>query len=178
MIPWLSTSRLTLSLLLLLCILQQGCSLTGQTGTATKSGLYVDAVLEFVVEYPITWHKDRRLQYGRAEGEVRWTNPEHPEMLLIINSTLQKQQTTSFEQRLDTIVKEFGDLEVTSKELVTLPDGEAWHLTGNRSRTRVDIYMPVDTRRNYRVSLVSALEHAEGYEHIMQKVMESFHRLP
>ena len=178
MIPLLSTSRLALPLLLLLCILQQGCSLIGQNETESKSGLYVDAVLEFVVEYPIAWQKDRRLQYGRAEGEVRWTNPEHPEMLLIINSTLHKQQTTSFEQRLDTILKELGDLEVTSKELVRIADGEAWHLTGNRSRTRVDIYMPMDAKRDYRVSLVTSLEHAEGYERIMQKVMESFHRLP
>ncbi|MDH3454733.1 MAG: hypothetical protein OEL80_06250, partial [Desulfuromonadales bacterium] len=93
MLRRLSTTRSALCLLLSCCAMLQGCASTGKPAAEVKTGMYIDAGLEFVVEYPLAWNKDRRLVFGRREGEVRWTHPEHPHTLLRIKSYLPQQQT-------------------------------------------------------------------------------------
>ena len=39
--------------------------------------MHIDAVLEFVIEYPLDWQKDRRVIYGTSNGEVRWSHQTH-----------------------------------------------------------------------------------------------------
>ena len=95
-----------IDLLIFFLITLPGCALTGASPSEIKVGLHIDAVLELVVEYPLHWKKDRRLEYGRNEGEIRWTPPEQDNTLLQVTSYFRKYQTD--EQELDLVLKTPG----------------------------------------------------------------------
>ena len=63
----------SLVLLLLTCFFLANCARQGLSTDQKKIGMHIDAVLEFVIEYPLDWKKDRRVIYGTSNGEVRWT---------------------------------------------------------------------------------------------------------
>ena len=140
--------------------------------------MYIDAALEFVVEYPLAWNKDRRLVFGRREGEVRWTHPEHPHTLLRIKSYLPQQQTLRVEQQIDQALHEFVGLEVLTRETMTLPAGEVWHMTGHTAQGDADIYLLLRAGRSYSIDLTAPSTRIEEYREVMDKITRSFQAMP
>ena len=136
--------------------------------------MHFDAVLEFIVEYPLSWGKDRRLNYGSKEGEVRWAHPDHPNTLLIIRSDLQKRQDLSKEQQVDQVLHKYVGLEVATKEEISLPAGETWHVTGNTAQVNVDIYLLLHGDRSYLIALTAPSDKIDSYEDLMARVTQSF----
>ena len=165
-------------LLFSVCIILQGCASTKEPKSGLRIGMHIDAVLEFNVAYPLSWNKDRRLTYGSKEGEVRWTHPDHPNTLLTIRSDFQKRQDLSKKQRVDQILQEYVELEVSTKEEVALPAGEAWHITGHTARVNVDIFLLLRTNRSYFIALTAPSDEIEIYEDLMNRVTHSFQALP
>ena len=165
-------------LLFSLCIILQGCASTKKPKSGVKIGMHIDAVLEFIIDYPLSWSKDRRLPYGSKNGEVRWTHPDHPNTLLTIRSDFLRRQDLSKEQRIEQVLHEYNGLEVSTKEEITLPAGEAWHITGHTARVNVDIYLLLHTDRSYLITLTTPPDEMDIYQDLMVRVTQSFQALP
>lgn len=178
MIRLLSTARFTLCLVLSCGVILQGCASPRTSEADVKTGMYLDATLEFVVEYPLQWSKDRRLIFGRREGEVRWTPPDDTKTLLRIKSYVPKQQALHIEQQIDQALQEFVGLEVSTKELVTLPAGEAWHVTGYTAQVHADIYLLLRAGRCYSIDLTAPPDHVGTYKEVMDRITLSFQIMP
>lgn len=172
------TPRLFFSLLLSCCIILQSCASSGKPEPDVKIGMYIDAVLEFDVEYPLSWSKERRLIFGRKQGEVRWTHPDHPHTLVRIKSYIPEQQTFNIEQQIDQALHEYVGLEVSSREAVTLPAGKAWHMTGHTAQGDVDIYLLLRAARSYSIDLTTPPGSIDSYTDVMDRVIHSFHTMP
>jgi hypothetical protein len=165
-------------LLLSLCIILQGCSSAKTPKSGVKVGMHIDAVLEFIVEYPLSWSKERRLTYGSKEGEVRWTHPDHPNASLTIKSEFQKRQDLNNEQQIDQALHDYVGLEVLTKEEVALPAGDAWHITGRTAWVNVNSYLLLHSDRIYLIVLTAPPETIEDYQDLMIRVTQSFQALP
>lgn len=166
--------RLLCRLLLGCCLLLQSCAAGGQPSPSMKIGMHIDAVLEFVMAYPLDWHKDRRLAYGSKEGEVRWTPPGQPTALLRVKSSLPRQPAVSLEQQLDQFLREYRDLHVQTREQVTLDAGEAWHVSGQTSRETLQLYLLNQAERSYLITLTTPAGNSDRYEQIMARAISSF----
>lgn len=173
-----SKLRLVFYLLLSCYVILQGCASSGKPEPNVKIGMYVDAVLEFIVEYPLSWSKERRIIFGRRQGEVRWTHPDHPDTLVRIKSYVPEQQTFDIEQRIDQALQEYIGLEISSKEAVILPAGEAWHITGHTAQVDADIYLFLRVSRSYAIELTTPPGSIGNYTDIMNKMINSFHTMP
>ena len=160
------------SLLVVFLIILQGCAAKKNSTSEIKIGLHIDAVLEFVVEYPLQWQKDRRLEYGRKEGEIRWSHPEQGETLLQVTSHFRKYQTD--EQELGLALKEHPGLTETIREQVELPAGEAWHVSGQATQQQVEIYLLLKSGRAYSIVLKTSPENFSDYDKLMTKIVHSF----
>jgi len=165
-------------LLLSLCIILQGCSSAKTPKSGVKVGMHIDAVLEFIVEYPLSWSKERRLTYGSKEGEVRWTHPDHPNTLLTIRSDFQPRHDLSNEQQIDLALHEYVGLEVLKKEEVALAAGDAWHITGHTAWVSVNIYLLLHSNRIYLIALTAPPDEIDDYQDLMVRVTQSFQALP
>ena len=173
-----ATPRLAFALLLICGIILQGCASSGKPEPDVKIGMYIDAVLEFVVEYPLSWNKERRLIFGRTQGEVRWTHPDHPHTLIRIKSYIPEQQTFNIEQQIGQALHEYVGLEVSSREAVTLPAGEAWHITGSTAQGDADIYLFLRAAHSYSIDLTTPPGSIDNYTDVMDRVIHSFHSMP
>ena len=178
MTPLLPTRQFIFFLILLLCVSLQGCAYAKKIKSGVKVGMHIDAVLEFIVEYPLSWSKDRRLTYGSKDGEVRWAHPDHPDTLLTIRSDLRKPQVLNKEQQVEQVLQKHVGLEVATKEEITLPAGEAWHITGNTTQVNVDIYLLLHRDRSYLIALTAPADKINIYEDLMNRVTQSFHTMP
>ena len=161
---------LTVALLVL-----PGCASKGHSTSGVKFGMHIDAVLEFVVEYPLKWKKDRRLEYGRNEGEIRWRHPTQSETLLQITSHLREYRTN--DQELARVLNEYPDLIEAQREQVELPAGKAWHVNGETTHQHVEIYLFLQPSRTYVISLKSSPKNFPDYENLMEKIVQSFQRI-
>ena len=161
---------LTVALLVL-----PGCASKGNSTSGMKVGMHIDAVLELIVEYPLKWKKDRRLEYGRNEGEIRWRHPTQSETLLQVSSHLREYRTN--EQELDLALREYPDLTEALREQVELPAGKAWHVNGQTAHQHVEIYLFLQPSRTYVIALKSSPENFADYENLMDKVVQSFQRI-
>lgn len=177
MIPAITPNRLQLCLLIFLCVLLQGCAQTGKPESKIKIGLHIDAVLEFVVEYPSLWTKDRRIVYGDKSGEVRWTENEGQDTLLKISSLFLKEPVAAGESLAEQIKKDHAAMVVTRQETVDLPAGEALHITGQAANTNIAFYQISAKTRSYLISL-STPDDLELYKDLMARVIHSFRMLP
>lgn len=156
----------------------QACATSGQPDAGEKIGMHIDAVLEFAIEYPLSWKKTRRVTYGSRQGEVRWTDPDHPGTLLKARSTLTKQPASNPDQLIDLILQEYSGLEISLKEKVTLSSGEAWHVTGHTLQFDLEIYLIAHEQRNYLIALTVTRGDIDDYQDIASRVMDSFQALP
>ena len=140
--------------------------------------MHIDAVLEFIVEYPQSWSKDRRLSYGSKEGEVRWSHPDQPQTLLKIKSYLQKQPALSSEQQVDQVLREYVAMEETDRAKVVLPAGEALHITGHTAEENIDIHLLLRAERNYLIVFTSSPDNFDAFEEVLERVTDSFLAMP
>jgi len=152
-----------------------GCAPKSVSTSGMKVGMHIDAVLEFVVEYPLKWKKDRRLEYGRNEGEVRWTHTARTGAMLQVTSHYREYQTNDLE--LELALEAYPGLTETLREQVDLPGGEAWHVTGETLQTQLDLYLILRAERAYVIALQTPLGNFEDYAELMEKVILSFQRL-
>jgi hypothetical protein len=169
----LSKNRSLLFVLIVLIIFLQGCASKSPTSSA-KIGMHIDAVLEFVVEYPLTWTKDRRLPYGTTNGEVRWTHPDHPRVLLKIRSFKQKELEKSDKHVVDQVLQNFTGIELTLEEQTSLKSGEARHVIGQTTNLNVELYLLSHNKRHYSIELTTPREDSESYQDLIEKVINSF----
>jgi len=140
-----------------------------------KIGMHIDAVLEFVVEYPLQWKKDRRLEYGRHEGEIRWSHPDQGGTLLQVSSHLR--QHTTDEQELTLLLKDYPGLTESLREQVKLPAGKAWHISGQTTQQQIELYLFLKPNRAYAIALKTLPENFAGYDVLMAKIIRSFQTL-
>ena len=174
MIRLIPTHRLLLCLLLSFCVLLQSCASKEQQKPTIKVGMHIDAVLEFAVEYPLLWEKDRWLTYGSKDGEVRWTHPDHQDTLLRIKSFLLKQPLPSLERQTDQTLQDYVGMTVTLKEEVTLPAGKAIHITGQRTQGNFYSYQLSHKNRSYLIALTTAPDNIDTYNNLMDRIIYSF----
>ena len=153
-------------------IILQGCATKGKPTSEVNIGLHIDAVLELVVEYPLQWKKDRRLEYGRSEGEIRWSPPEQSETLLQVTSHFRKYPTD--EQELGLIMKQHPGFVETLREQVELPAGQAWHVSSQTAQRQVAIYLILKPGRAYAIVLQTSPEDFADYDKLLEKIVRSF----
>ena len=166
----------SLFFLLLCCLaLLPGCAPKNQSISGMKVGMHIDAVLELVMEYPLKWKKDRRLEYGRNEGEIRWSHPTQKGTLLQVTSRIRQYQ--SDEQELERELQDYPGLNTALREQVERPAGPVWHVSGQAAQEQVEIYLFLKPRRTYKITLRTALDNAAEYQDLMQKVTHSFRTL-
>jgi hypothetical protein len=170
--------RSFLFVLISCCVFLQACAATDQPDAGEKIGMHIDAVLQFAIEYPLSWKKIRRVAYGSREGDVRWTEPGHPGTLLKVSSILAKQPASNPDQLIDLMLQEYSGLEISLKEKVTLPSGEAWHVTGHTVQFDLDIYLMAHEQRNYLITLTATRGDIDDYQDIASRVTDSFQVLP
>jgi hypothetical protein len=172
-----SSRRLLFFLFGLSCLLP-ACAGTEQSESAMKVGMHIDAVLEFAVEYPLSWEKERLISYGSREGEVRWTPPGRPETLLRIKSTLQTPSEVDTDHEINEILQNYNGLQITAKEQVSLPAGQAWHVTGQSAHLMLELYLIPKNERRYLIILTSPTDADDSDQEVMQRVTESFQVMP
>ena len=160
------------------CFALQGCATSGQSKPVTKIAMHIDAVLEFVVEYPLLWEKDRRLPFGSSEGEIRWTPPSDQGTLLKIKSQLKATDKSDVEDQIGLLKQEFINLNITLNEKMELPAGEAVHITAMTTGKSLDFYHLSSEKRTYQIILTAPENDADKYTAIMKKVVRSFQFLP
>jgi hypothetical protein len=143
-----------------------------ETGPKIKTGMHIDAVLECAIEYPLLWTKDRRLTYGTKSGELRWKPPKVEGTLLRLIS--QERKTIEPEQQIARLYQEFTGLEISLKEEVSLPAGDATHIVGDTAEKHFEIYQFSNANRSYLISLTMLKENAKLYSGVMDKVIHTF----
>ena len=166
------TFRLLPALLLACSLLLQGCAAMQETGPKIKTGMYIDAVLECAIEYPLLWTKDRRLTYGTKSGELRWKPPQADGTLLRLIS--QERKTIEPEQQTARLYQELAGLKISLEEEVALPAGEATHIVGDSTEKHFESYQFSNANRSYLISLTVLKENTNLYSGVMDKVIHTF----
>jgi hypothetical protein len=169
-----STHRLFFLLLLSFGTFLHACTFSEKTKPGEKVGMHIDTVMDFVVEYPLSWDKDRRLVYGSKDGEVLWTHPEHPGTVLLIGSHATRNPEIDTELQIAQALQKHPGLSVSTENKVKITAGEVWHITGQTLHENVDIYMLFHPERNYLISLTTPLDSADKHSDIMAEVLTSF----
>ncbi|MEJ2492625.1 MAG: hypothetical protein P8Y84_13570 [Desulfuromonadales bacterium] len=158
--------------LFLLLIVLAGCASKSPSGGEIKTGLHVDAVLEFVIEYPIGWRKDRRLAFGQDAGEVRWNDPVEEDTSLRVTS--HPRPPADATTLLQDFRAEHPELETTEPERVTLPAAEAWQMHGTTPRQEVQLYLLADHQRRYTIALWTLPGQLDQYDALLIEIAQSF----
>lgn len=170
-----SSAKCFIYLLTLTLTVLPGCVSKGQSTHTMKIGMHIDAVLEFVIEYPLKWKKDRRLEYGHHEGEIRWVNPDQEGTLLQVSSHLREHATD--EQELVLLLKDYPGLTESLREQIELPAGKAWYISGLTTQQQIELYLFMKPNRAYAIALKTLPENFAGYDVLMEKVIRSFQTL-
>lgn len=150
----------------------QGCAATDKPEPKIKTGMYIDAVLECAIEYPLTWSKERRLSYGTQSGELRWRPPQSDAALLRLIS--QERNKDEQEEQIARLYQEFTGLEISTQEEVTLPVGKATHIIGATAEKHFEIYHFSNANRSYLIFLATLKGETALYSGVMNKVINSF----
>jgi hypothetical protein len=154
-----------------------GCA-PNKPGSTEKIGMHFDAVLEFVVEYPLTWQKDRRLPYNSVNGEVRWTHPEHPGVVLKILSSVNDPQEPGKDAAFDKITSEYPRIEFTKVEEQQINETLITCIEGQSEKLAVQTYLLNANNRSYLISLEKPLVSENNYQELMDRVVQSFKAIP
>lgn len=168
---------LTILSLAILLTLLTGCA-SSNPGTKEKIGMHFDAVLEFVVEYPLSWRKDRRLPYKSESGEVRWTHPDHPEVLLKILSTANGTRGFNKDEAFNRITKEYPRIEFTKVEEQLINETPATFIEGEAREASIQSYILSVNNRTYLIILERPTENKEDFQELMDRVIHSFKAIP
>ncbi len=166
--------KLVLTLLIPFMLALLACSAKEQPMQGMKIGMHIDAVLEFVVEYPLDWAKDRRINYGSYHGEVRWTHPDDSATMLRI---LSYQRRDSPEDPIEMLAQDLQDhpeQKVILNEKIILPAGEATHIIAQTPKTDIEAYQLRTADRDYTIALVVPRETLADHNVVMTRVSQSF----
>jgi hypothetical protein len=174
MTRFLSTRQIVFLLLFSSFIILQACAVPEKVESNKKVGMHIDTVLDFVVEYPLSWGKDRRITYGNKDGEVRWTHPEYPETLLRIESHETKEPEVDLDKQLDHVLQRYVGLEISRTEQLAIPSGETWHISGQTAHKDVDIYLLLHSQRSYLIVLTTSHGTLDDHSDIMAEILSSF----
>ena len=167
-----SSTKCFICLLVFALTVLPGCASKEQPTSVMKVGMHIDAVLEFVIEYPLRWEKDRRLEYGRHEGEIRWRNPAQGGTLLQVSSRYRENPTD--EQELGRLLRDYPGLTESPREQVELPAGTAWYISGHTAQQQIELYLFLKPSRAYTIILKTSPENFAGYDMFMEKIIRSF----
>ena len=178
MIRLLKQFHMPMLLVLSAGLLMQACATGVQPDSGEKIGMHIDAVLEFAVAYPLSWRKDRRVPFGRKQGEVRWTDSENPGTLLRVRSLFAAPSAGAREQQLDQLLQELQNLEIAAREQVTLPAGEAWRVSGHTAQIDLEFYLLIHGQRSYQISLAVKRGTIDLYGDLITRITSSFQVLP
>lgn len=166
-----------ISLIILGLAFLQACSAKEQPLQGAKIGMHIDAVLEFVIEYPLDWTKDRRLRYGSNEGEVRWTHPGNESVVLRVVSHKIEQAPDERSDWLQKILPDHPGQVTILKEAEHIPAGDVLHLQNRTQRSDINAYLLESEDRLYGIILVAPLGTISDYSGVISKAVESFKTL-
>ena len=160
-------------LILLAALFIPACAPQGGRLPDIKIGMHFDAVLEFVIEYPLKWQKDRRVKFGSSSGEVRWTDPSAPTTKLRVFSLLEK-TPDNIEEKLAELLPEHPGMSINLQEVVSLPAGEATHIKAATAKSDFETYWLNSNERAYMIVLVTATGGLDDYQQLLSKMTDSF----
>jgi hypothetical protein len=162
---------------LLPILLLAGCASGGageSDGGTVKVGMHIDALLEFAIEYPLDWKKQRLLYRAEDRGEVRWTPPGGGKVQLAVSSQPLNKAISNRQARLDVILEKLPGFEITFLEEHTLPGGKAQHVMGHTAQLNYDLLLLESSRRVYTILFSAPLEDFDRFEDIIDEITQSF----
>lgn len=159
-------------------LLLQACTASGPAKPDKQIGMHIDAVLEFAVEYPLAWQKDRRVAYGSRQGEVRWTETGHSGTLLQIRSYFTNPEVATRDAQIKQVLEGYPGLVISSREEVTLPAGEALRISGHSKQSDLVLYLLVHQSRSYLISLKTPKGDIDDFRDLLDRVTNSFQAIP
>ena len=161
---------------LLLCALLLGCA----AGTSKQEeekrvriGMHIDALLEFAIEYPLAWQKERRLHRAEERGVVTWTAPVDDGVHLRVVSEPVASAGTA-EDRLSRILAELPGFEVTHREEFDLGGHPALQVLGYTSRQNYEFLMVGSERRAFSLQFAAEPEIFGRHAEQRAEILESF----
>ena len=127
-------SRLKLPFLVFVVTLIAGLAgCAGTPSTGGKVAMHIGDVLDFAVEYPQDWTKQKTFDRRRAEGRVSWSaNPEEQgaAITLSIDSLVSMVPTEAEQEVLDRLQQEAPNFTLSDRQGIDLPAGPALRLQG------------------------------------------------
>lgn len=163
-------------ILVIMILLLQACAAQDKPGPTMKVGMHIDAVLEFAMEYPLDWSKDRRVAYGSSNGEVRWTPPDDDNIMLRVVSQV-LDEAPSKEDSLTLFISGLEGLEITLEEELEDQHGSVLHLAGQTADHDIEAYLFQKGKRIYQLMLTTPRDIMDSYAGIMVRVSQSFQKL-
>ena len=164
---------LTVFVLCLAC--STGC--TGSPGTdpgsTQKVGMHIDAMLEFAMEYPLSWTKTRQQNRAAGWGIVRWADPEHSEVKLSVSSRSVPPPVVPGEH-VDQLISELPGFDVSSRETSQLQNVSSLHILGYTPQLTYDIYLLNSHSRLFIVMFSAPPDLFESYQSALRESLDSF----
>ena len=162
-------------LLVLACLFLANCTRQGLLSDQKKIGMHIDAVLEFVIEYPLDWQKDRRVIYGTSNGEVRWSHQTHSgDVMLRVISKKNTIPANISENQLSEQFLDYPDLKIETIVKREHIQGDFWHFTGFTEKSRLDGYLFTNATRLYRIIFLRPQDSHDNYSDILERIGDSF----
>jgi hypothetical protein len=164
---------LIVSVLFLLC--STGCTGSSKTNPSSsqKVGMHIDAMLEFAMEYPLSWTKTRQQNRAAGWGVVRWADPEHPEVKLSVSSKSVPPPVVP-EHHVDQLVTELPGFEFSSRETTFLQDVSSLHVLGYTPQLTYDIHLLSSQNRLFIVMFSAPPDLFDAYQSALRESLDSF----
>lgn len=162
-----------LGVLSLMLGLLGGCAARGpaeDSGGPQGVGMHIDAHLEFAMEYPLHWSRERILYREEEQGVVHWTGPGNGSPRLSVLSA----PGSAGEACLDRALAELPGFQTTLREQVKLPAGQAVHLMGYTARATFQLWFLSSPRRVFVIRFEAAPESFAGYSKVVEESVNSF----
>ncbi|MDT8441429.1 MAG: hypothetical protein RQ723_07195 [Desulfuromonadales bacterium] len=158
-------------LLISLCL--SGCSLLGLDAAqhnGVEVGMHIDARLEFAVEYPLSWDKERLLYPDENRGLVRWTASGNRTVRLTVSSAPRTSEAAELQQAL----RQLPGLQTTRREQIVVAAVPADHLIGHTARANYRIWFLSAPRRTFLLQFEAPPELFDSYAGVLAEILESF----
>lgn len=139
-----------------------------------KVGMHIDALLEFAIEYPLDWTKQRRLYRAEDRGEVVWTVPGQEDVRLQVTSRPLADAGGDRDARLNFLLRELPGFELTLREKKTLPGGDALHVMGYTSRLNYDLLLFDSPDRAFTIRFSAPPATIGRFRDVFEEITRSF----
>lgn len=152
-----------------------GCSLTGPKavpGNGDDVGMHIDARLEFAVEYPLRWGKERLVYPEEDRGLVRWraSGDGEVEVELTISSVPSAIDVVERQR----VLQQLPGFQMTLREQVTIASLAAEHLIGHTARANYHLWFLSAPRRTFLVQFKAPPELFDSYTDVLAEILRSF----